>query len=214
MENNTGKKAKKILKKIIFVLVGMLIMTQGVDLFIMTGVGIDPISVFVEGLSMKLGVSFGTAQTIVNIAILSIPLLFFRKYIGLTTLIAMFLMGPFFDLYLFLEGSLISPDLSIIMKIILVAVGQVLFSFGLAVYLTPDMGGSPCDTPSVIISKKFNIKYGTVRIFSDAIFLISGFILGGTVGLGTIIAVIFTGPISQVFRHYTYRFFTKVIPEE
>lgn len=201
-------------KKALFIILGMIIMCQGVDMYIMTGIGVDPVSVFVEGLSKQLGVSFGMSQSIINFTLVIFILIFFRKYIGLTTICAMICLGPFFDLFLNLESAFITPEISIVMKIFWVAIGQLLFSFGLALYLTPDTGGSPCDTPSVIISKAFNIKYGTIRVFSDLTFLITGFFLGGTVGVGTIIAAFSTGPLSQLFRKKDKELMDKFLKEQ
>ena len=51
----------------------------------------------------------------------------------------------------------------------------------------------------MVISDKAKRKFGTVRIIVDVSFALAGFLLGGTVGLGTIICACLVGPTAQVF---------------
>ena len=194
-----------IAKKFLVTVIGLFVMAQGVALYLMMDVGVDPISVFLDGMSIRTGMSFGMAQTVLNLIMVTLSLIFFRWNVGLSTLAALFLLGPFYDIIMAIQGSLITPELSFLSKTILVILAQLLFSLGVAMYQSPEMGASPCDTPGVSISKLKGWDYGRVRIASDAIFFLCGLFLGGSIGIGTICCVLFTGPVSQLFRPYCDR---------
>ena len=188
-----------LLKKALMSVAGIFVMAQGVSIFLMLGVGVDPISVFLDGMSLRLGISFGSAQTLLNIIMIVISLIFFRDNIGVSTVLALFFLGPFFDLIIFLEQNMIHPQLALGMKGFLTVIGQLFFSLGVALYLSSSMGGSPCDTPGVAIAMKKGWRYGTVRLVTDFLYFLFGFLLGGTVGFGTVCCVLCTGPVSQLF---------------
>lgn len=199
----------KLIKKIGVSILGITIMAQGVSLFLMLGVGIDPISVFLDGLT-QFGLSFGMAQTFLNLVMITLSLIFFRKYVGPSTVVALLFLGPLFDLLIHLEGPWIHPALPIPWKIIFMILAQLAFALGVSLYLSSELGGSPCDTPGVAISKMKNWDYGIVRVVVDGTYFVTGAFLGGTVGVGTICCVLLTGPLSQVFRPYCNRFVEKL----
>ena len=205
-----GKPPAVIAKKLLVTLAGLFIMAQGVSLFLMLGIGVDPISVFLDGMSQKGGMSFGAAQTMLNVIMVALSLLFFRWNIGLSTIAALFLLGPFYDIIMFFENSFITPALSPGLKILFAIAAQLCFSLGVALYQSPEMGASPCDTPGVSISKLKGWNYGKVRIVSDGIFFICGFLLGGAAGIGTICCVLLTGPVSQLFRPHCDRLIRRI----
>lgn len=199
-----------LLKKSLVAIVGIFIMAQGVSLFLMLEIGVDPISVFLDGMSKRLDITFGTAQTVLNVIMVAISLVFFRKNIGVSTVLALLFLGPFFDLIIMMESAFIHPGFSMIMKVLITVIAQAAFSLGVALYLSTNMGASPCDTPGVSISKMKNWDYGGVRMASDAAFFLFGLLLGGTIGIGTVCCVLCTGPVSQIFRPHCDRLITKL----
>lgn len=199
-----------LLKKSLVAIIGIFIMAQGVSLFLMLGIGVDPISVFLDGMSVRMNITFGTAQTVLNVIMIAVSLVFFRRNIGVSTVLALLFLGPFFDLILLLQGGFITPQLSLLMKVIITVMAQAAFSLGVAMYLSSNMGASPCDTPGVSISKMKNWDYGKVRMAADATFFLFGLLLGGTVGLGTICCVLCTGPVSQIFRPHCDKLVNKL----
>ena len=83
-------------------------------------------------------------------------------------------------------------------RIISVLVGCAILSLGMSVVINSNAGTGPNDLVAIILSDKLErIEFRWVRMGCDAFFVSLGFILGGTVGVGTIIAIFLTGPMVQ-----------------
>lgn len=77
-------------------------------------------------------------------------------------------------------------------------IGYFIIAIGFSILSASNLGVAPNDIIPFIIQDKARIEYRWVRISLDAIFLIGGFLLGGKVGVGTIIAMLSTGPLIQL----------------
>ena len=77
--------------------------------------------------------------------------------------------------------------------------GCVILAFGMTIVIQSKAGTGPNDLVAVVISDKTQWKFGVVRICVDVCFALAGFLLGGTVGLGTIICAFLVGPAAQIF---------------
>ena len=73
-------------------------------------------------------------------------------------------------------------------------------SCGIATYIKADLGVGAIDLISEIISRKSKMQYRLVRVIGDVAFVVIGFLLGGTVGVGTVVAAFLTGPTVQLVR--------------
>ena len=65
-------------------------------------------------------------------------------------------------------------------------------------YITVRAGTGPADSILLTISRKTGWQYRALKIICDAIYMIAGFFMGGTVGIGTVIAVFTVGPIINI----------------
>lgn len=74
-----------------------------------------------------------------------------------------------------------------------------ILAFGMTIVIQSKAGTGPNDLVAVVISDKTRWKFGPVRICVDVCFALAGFLLGGTVGLGTIICAFLVGPAAQMF---------------
>ena len=82
--------------------------------------------------------------------------------------------------------------------VISVLVGCAILSLGMSVVINSNAGTGPNDLVAIILSDKLErIEFRWIRMGCDAFFVSLGFILGGTVGVGTIIAIFLTGPMVQ-----------------
>ena len=73
-------------------------------------------------------------------------------------------------------------------------------SCGIATYIKADLGVGAIDLISEIISRKTKVQYRLVRVIGDTAFVVIGYILRGTVGVGTVVAAFLTGPTVQLVR--------------
>ena len=175
-------------------------------LFLLSDLGSDPFNVLVQGITRKLndstGFSFlthGRVHMSVCILIMLILLLIDRSYVKIGTIICMFCGGPIIDFFTLLLGHTASHFTSIPSRVVMVAAGCIILAYGMTIVIKSDAGTGPNDLVAVVISDKLNKKFSITRLIADAVFTLAGFLMGGTVGIGTAIAVILVGPVAGLF---------------
>ena len=134
-----------------------------------------------------------------------------RSYIRIGTIICMFLGGPIIDLFTVLLGDYINSSLPMAMRIIVLVAGCIILALGMTIVIKSEAGTGPNDLVAIVISDKTRKSFGIVRILTDCFFVIAGFLLGGTFGLGTIICAFIVGPVAQIFMPHSERFCKKII---
>lgn len=189
--------------RIIVAALGLTLSGVGVGLTLSAALGVDPASVFETGLAGIIGTSFGTAAAIVNAAIIATVFFVDKKYLNISTLLAIFLIGYVADGTRALFALL--PPVGLIIRALVLLFGVCVMALGVAVYTTPGLGVGAIDLVSQIISDKTGWVYRYVRVASDLVFLLVGWLLGGSVGAGTVVAALLLGPLIQLFRPAVYK---------
>lgn len=205
------KKLSEATKRIIIFLIGMSIIQFGVALFLRMNIGSDPFTVFTQGLANtlnNLGVNAttGTANRIILIVLFSIILLLNKSHIKIGTMICVVGVGPIIDLGVSMVSILPVESYNYLLKMFLIALGCFIIAIGFSILSATKVGVAPNDIIPFIIKERTNWEYRWIRILMDAVLLISGFMLGGTVGVGTIIAMATTGPFIQLCLPYGEKF--------
>lgn len=191
----------KIIKQIIVTLIGLMLCGIGIALFIQANLGVDPASVFQLGLSNVLGISYGSASALMNIVILLIVYFKDKSYINISSIFAIFFIGYTADVIKIVLQNL-DIHQSFFNSSILIILGQFIMCVGVATYIAANLGVGAIDMVSELISDKNNIEYRKVRVTVDVTFVIIGYILGGKLGIGTVVCALATGPIVQFVRPY------------
>ena len=197
-------------------LFGVIICAISVGVFKIAALGVDPFQSFMAGLDKLIPLDFGLLYIIVNALLLIFALVFDRHYIGIATFINLFLLGYITQFsYQFLQTVIVEP--SIFVRAACLVVGVVVICFGLAFYMTADLGVSTYDAVALIIVNTWKKgKFQYVRIFTDIVCVILGaalFVLGGgkisaiqtIAGIGTIITAFFMGPLIEFFNVHVAR---------
>lgn len=192
-------------RKLIVAMVGLIICGIGVGIFLYSGLGVDPASVFELGIANVFHVSYGTASAAINVVILVIVFCVDKSYISISSLLAIFGIGYTADFMNTLLDFFLKGNLHVVIRIIMIFIGLMIMSAGIATYIRADLGVGAIDLISEIISNKLHISYRYIRISADVAFVITGFFLGGTVGIGTVLAAFMTGPSVQFLRPYVYK---------
>lgn len=192
-----GEKGKRILMTCI----GVFVSGFSVGLFDFAAFGVDPFQVLVHGIDhIQNFTNFGTIYMLINVVVLIFALIFDRKKIGLATFINLFFLGYVTQWSYGIFTSLI-PEPTLLVRSAFLIVGIVMLCFGTSFYFVGDLGVSTYDAISLIISEKQSkVKFQYCRIISDLICVVIGFMLGGIVGVGTIVTAFFMGPLVVFFR--------------
>lgn len=198
--------------RIAFFLVGCFIIQLGVAFFIKSNTGVDSFTIFMQGLSNLLNITVGQANILVMGIVFIGMLIFTREYIRLGTFLAVITAGPFLDLINSLLENVGIAALPLIIRLLIVAISCVVISIGFSILKSANLSVAPTDQLPLIIVDKSNWQYKWVRITMDVIFIVVGFSLGGTLGVGTIITTLLIGPCIQYFLPIIEKKSARIIP--
>jgi uncharacterized protein len=151
----------------------------------------------------KLGFTFGTTFVIANFLIVLIVFASDRSKIGLGTIMAIVLTGYISDLGVFLLNLILIEGIALyVLRIGMMVFGIFFVSIGSGIYFNTHVGVSPYDAIGLIITNKMGNQnlYRWIRIGTDLICVIIGFLLGNIPGVETVIMAFFTGPLFAFFR--------------
>lgn len=185
-------------KALLILLIGLIIAHLGVTLFLLSSLGTDTFTVFIQGLSRVFGLTVGTVHVIVLCILMVVMLLFTKGYVKPGTVVCAFCGGPIIDFFTWLLQSYVNETSVMWIRILSMLVGCVVLSLGMSVVINSQAGTGPNDLVAIILSDKLKkIEFRWVRVGCDLFFVVLGFLLGGTVGAGTLVAVCLTGPLVQ-----------------
>ena len=175
---------------------GTVISSFGVGCYYGCGLGTDPISVFVDGLHNISGLSYGTISTICNVIQAVLIFLFIREYLGVGTLIGVLIAGPLIDVFeTFSRVNFPLETITLAMQIVILIIGLFTTSIGYGLAIVSKIGVGCFQFLPIFLSKITPIDLKYTQMFSDALFFFIGFMLGGVVGVGTLVGVFLTGYI-------------------
>lgn len=185
-------------KAIVILLIGLTVAHLGVTLFLLSELGTDTFTVFIQGLSRVSGLTVGTVHVIVLCILMVVMLLTTKGYVKPGTVVCAFCGGPIIDFFTWLLGTYINADSLTAVRIVSMLAGCIVLSAGMSIVINSNAGTGPNDLVAVILSDKIEkIEFRWIRVGCDLFFVVLGFLLGGTVGAGTIVAVFLTGPLVQ-----------------
>lgn len=195
---------KEMVKRVVLMLIGVFFMGVGVHFLNRTNLGPDPFSALNYGLSAKAGLSFGTFQLLFNAVLFLIVLCKDRKLFGLGTIGNMVIVGYSADFTGWVVDKLgffpSAEELTTGMKLGIMVPTLVLFLFAAALYMNCGLGTSPYDALPLLLHKgmekaaKKEIPYKFVRMLYDGIATVAACLVGGTVGIVTVLMVFTLGP--------------------
>uniref|UniRef100_UPI0040499FE0 membrane protein YczE n=1 Tax=Candidatus Planktophila sp. TaxID=2175601 RepID=UPI0040499FE0 len=174
--------------RVLILFFGLAIFGLGDSLFIQAGIGNAPWTVFAEGLTYKTGMSIGFATFVISVFVLLlwIPL---KERPGFGTISNIVLIATFIEL-----GTHIFPEAnSFAVGIIYNFIGISLVGIGSALYITCGLGPGPRDGAMTGLHYRTGVRVGRVRMAIEVTVLAIGFLMGGTVGVGTALFALFIG---------------------
>jgi uncharacterized membrane protein YczE len=177
------------------VVLGLLIASTGVSFYLKSGLGVDAFSVFCGGLAKLLHISFGLALQISSFFLIAIIAVIDRSLLGIGTVMHALLMGVFIDVITRL--GLIQSSGAPLQSIFYVGIGVLLVGFGLAIYIKAGIGSGALDATMFLLHKKSRIELRWIKIGLDFFLACFGYLLGGALGITTLVTVLLTGPIIQ-----------------
>lgn len=187
----------EFLKTLLVVLIATMMLSTATCCYIHAGFGSDSVAVMQQGLSEFTGLSLGNAAFAFSGALLVIDFFAARKNISWTSLVNCLLCGVFIDVANWALAPVFGLSDGVVFRVVLFVAGISLVAGSCALLITYNRGMSVQDALVCWLSEKLHVSYRAVRITMDALYMFSGWLMGGVVGVGSIAAVFGTGPLIQ-----------------
>ena len=175
-------------KRVLILFFGLAVFGLGDGLIIQSGLGNAPWSVLAQGISLKSGLSIGTSTLIIGALVLSlwIPL---RERPGFGTISNILIISLFIEI-----GTNIFPrQENILAGVIFTLIGIAMVGIGSSLYITCGLGPGPRDGAMTGLHQRTGVRVGRVRLGLEVVVSIAGALLGGTLGLGTLLFALLIG---------------------
>jgi uncharacterized membrane protein YczE len=190
--DNTGR---RLVRRTSQLFAGLVLYGISMAFMVESGLGLNPWDVFHQGLSETTGISFGWVVILLGIPILLIwiPL---RQRPGFGTIANLVVIGFVVDGAL----AILQPGESLAMRITYLVTGIALNGVATGLYIGSNLGPGPRDGLMTGLVGRFpRLSIRLVRTGIEVLVLGIGFLLGGTVGLGTVAYAVAIGPLAQLF---------------
>jgi uncharacterized membrane protein YczE len=183
------------LARFLSMLLGLWLYALGIVVTINADVGYAPWDAFHAGLADKTGMTLGMASIIGGGVIIILVTLSGEK-LGIATILNMFLIGLFIDLIMLLDIIPVSDSFAV--GIVMLVAGMFIIAFGSYFYIKAAFGAGPRDNLMVVLARRTNMPVGLCRGLVELLAAVAGWLLGGMVGVGTVISFIAIGGCVQI----------------
>lgn len=180
---------------------GLMVFGVAISLMLRANLGLDPWSVLHEGVSGLTGLSFGRTTQLIGLLLIVFNFFVLRLRPGLGTALNMLLVGPWID---FFGAQAWLPTVAVGAwgwGVVTFVAGIVLCGLAIGLYITAGFGAGPRDDLSLGGALKLGRSVRVTRSGVELLVLTTGFLLGGAVGLGTVLFAVLIGPTMQFFLH-------------
>ena len=187
---------KKIILQWLRIVIGLLVFAFGVHLTICANIGLAPWDCLGMGIAKHTPLNYGLSMTAIALVILCIDLLM-KERIGFGTIIDAVLTGNFVQM--FNDLNPLKENHSTEIGILIMLAGFVFMALGMWIYMKGEQCCGPRDSLLVALGKRLpKIPIGIVEVMLWAVVLLAGWLLGGPVGIGTLISTFGAGLVMQL----------------
>ena len=195
MELNLKKEVNTYLFVLFKLMGGFFLASLGIVFMINANLGLSPWDVLHKGITNVIPITMGQANIVVGVVVV-IASVFLGVKIGIGTILNTIFIGVFIDLITM--SKLIPVVHNLFIGIIMLIIGMLLLGLGTCIYLSCESGCGPRDGLMTALTKITKKPVKVVRGSIEIGALILGWILGGSVGLGTIIKELGLGYFVQM----------------
>ena len=187
-------RAGRLSRRVTQLLVGLTLYGVSMAMMIRSTLGLDPWDVFHAGITTHVPMTFGQVTIVVGalVLLLWVPL---RQWPGLGTVANVVVIGLAADAGL----ALIAPPESMWARVVMLGSGIVLNGVAGGLYIGSQLGPGPRDGLMTGFARRTGLSIRLVRTTIEVVVLAIGWLLGGPVGLGTVLYAVSIGPLVQFF---------------
>lgn len=182
-------------RRLLAATIAQFIIGFGVTLVVQSQFGVDPWTVFMQGASSAIHLSLGRTSQAVSLVLIALSYLLGGEVPGWGTLLNTILVGSSIDAFL----PLIPAPAALAPRVAFLLAGVCLMAFGIATYVRTDLGKGPMEGWAFTVGKLLRLGIGRAKFIADLLAMLTGLLLGGKVGWGTLVSVAALGPLLRFF---------------
>ena len=185
----------KVIRQWLRIIFGLLVFAFGVHLTIFANIGLAPWDCLGMGLAKHTPLNYGISMTLIALTVLGIDLLL-KERIGFGTIIDAVLTGNFVQM--FNDMNPLEENRNTLLGILIMLCGFVFMALGMWIYMKGEQCCGPRDSLLVGLGKRLpKVPIGIVEVLLWTAVLLAGWLLGGPVGIGTLISTFGAGLVMQ-----------------
>ena len=189
------KNSSKLIR-VLTAALGLLGFSFGMYLTIQANIGLAPWDVLAMGISKRTPLSFGDVTAIISFVVLIVDLLM-KERIGVGTILDAIITGKGVDLFTALK--IVPQQTTLLGGVFVMLLGMTVLSVAAWIYMSTAMCYGPRDSLLVGLGKRLRrLPIGLVEILLQGVVLAVGWLLGGPVGIGTVISAFGLGVVLQI----------------
>ncbi len=187
---------KTVFSEWLKIIAGLIVFAFGVHLTIFANIGLAPWDCLGMGLAKHTPFNYGISMTLIAVTVLLIDIALKEK-IGFGTIIDALLTGNFVQAFNYLNS--LPENRNMWLGIGIMIIGFVFMAVGMWIYMSAQQCCGPRDSLLVGLGKRMpKVPIGIVEVILWAVVLLAGYLLGGPVGIGTLISTFGAGLVMQV----------------
>ena len=192
----------QLLHRILVALVGQFFFSFGNFLIVKANIGQAPWNAFQMGLTNYLPLTYGQATILVAVTVVALDLLL-REPIGLGTVFSTLMVGGFYDIF---DSFGIIPFIeNFALGFVVMILGMVVMAWAQSVQMSACLGCGPRDALMVALGKRLRkVPIGLVSILLTGFVCVAGWLMGGGIGIGTVLYLVCNGAVMQTVFHFLH----------
>lgn len=194
----------------VFYFAGLLVVSLGISMTIKGyRLGVGPWDVLHIGLYKNLGLTIGSWSIISGLVIIIVTAAFLKQWPKIGTWLNMLLLGIFIDIF-----NWLIPDFETLgAQSVIFVLGNIVMAYGAGLYISPNIGAGPRDSLMLLVVDKFGMSIKTARTIIEVIVALLGWLLGGPIGVGTVVIALLLGQLVHYTLPLNRKLLMKIIGE-
>lgn len=185
----------------LFFIVGLCLISLGININIISGFGIGGWDAAQIGLTNNFGFTMGFWVNVLAFIYLIISAFIERKRIKIECFVTSVVLGIWIDLWGLVLINLQVNFTHFFIQLLIFLLGTTVISIGAGLYFVSEFPLNPIDHLLMVITKYYHCSIAVAKYILEAVGLLLAFILSGPIGYGTILMLIIFGPMIQYFTN-------------
>lgn len=178
-------------------LLGLLLFALGVTMTVQAELGLAPWDVLHSAVSQLTGLGFGTASVITSVGVLLLAMALGTRP-GVGTVLNTLLIGAVIEALLRIGFAGSADQWPWVARLLLLVGGLAVIGVGSALYIGAHLGSGPRDSLMIAVHRRLRAPIFLARMLTEGTAFALGWLLGGAVGIGTVVSVLLIGPMVQL----------------